>query len=358
MNAVDLARELISIPSTLGKTTDIENFVAGQLAPLVDVEFIEVPGKGRNVLARSIVNDQKPTIIFNGHLDTVEVCNGWTKDPFKPVIEGDRMYGLGTADMKGGVAIAMLAFQEAVKKGINAIFVGTIDEEGDSAGGFAIKDLGLKADLCLITEPSNEKIMLGCRGRYVMDVNVSGRSAHGAVPEKGVNAITEAGRLLSRLDELPLIDHDVLGKGSVCPLSVDGGTTTLSVPEECRIVIDRHVVPGETKESVMQDIRDLAGKIGSQAAFDVALSQERPTPFLEPYITSDNNLVSQFQDTVKGDIAYGKSVGDYNIFATMCPTIVHGPVGESWHSPDEWVSISSIENVMGNYIRFLDTFQS
>ncbi len=357
MNVIDLVAELVSIPSTLGKTTDIENFVAGQLSAIIDTEFIEVPGKGRCVLARSIADDKKPTIIFNGHLDTVEVCNGWTKDPFKPVIEGDKMFGLGTADMKGGVAVAMLAFQEAVRRGINAIFVGTIDEEGDSAGGFAIKDLGLKADLCLITEPSNEKIMQGCRGRYVVDVNVSGKSAHGAVPEKGVNAITEAGRLLSRLDELPLIHHDVLGKGSVCPLSVGGGTTTLSVPEECRIVIDRHVVPGETKESVMQDIRNLAGKIDSQATFDVALNQERPTPFLEPYITQDDELTRRFISTVKGDIAYGKSVGDYNIFATMCPTIVHGPVGENWHSPDEWVSISSIERCLENYMRFLDAFK-
>ncbi|MCK5038636.1 MAG: M20/M25/M40 family metallo-hydrolase [Thermoplasmata archaeon] len=358
MTTIDLLKELISIPSILGDTEKIENFVASQISDIADLEFIHVPGKGRCVLATVEQDPNLPTIFINGHLDTVEVCNGWTYDPFKPRVDGDRLYGLGSADMKAGVAVSIEVFRKAAERGLNVIFAGTIDEEGDSAGAFALKDLGIKADICLITEPSNEKVMLGCRGRYVVDVDVRGKSAHGAVPEKGVNAITEAGRLLARLDELPLKEHDILGRGSVCPLGIAGGTRTLSVPEECRIVLDRHVVPGETKETVVEDIRNLASSLKSQAVFSIGLNKERQTPFLEPYITSKNGLVKQFMEAVREDITYGKSVGDYNVFSTIAPTIVHGPIGDNWHSPDEWVSISSVERVMENYIRFLDTFKA
>ncbi len=362
MPPISLLKELISIPSILGDTGEIEEFVATQLSNIAVPEFIPVPGKGRCVLASVGQDPDLPTILINGHLDTVEVCNGWTGDPFKPVVDGDRLYGLGSADMKAGVAIGISVFKEAVDRGLNVIFAGTIDEEGDSAGGFAIKEHGIKAgpgieaDICLIAEPSNEKIMMGCRGRFVVDIVVSGKSAHGAVPGKGVNAITEAGKLLARLDELPLKEHDVLGKGSVCPLKVAGGTRTLSVPEECLIVLDRHVVPGETEETVVGDIVALADSLDSLASFDIGLNKERPTPFLKPYITPKDALASRFLEAVGGDISYGRSVGDYNVFATMMPTIVHGPCGDNWHGPDEWVSISSVERVLGNYIWFLDTF--
>ena len=318
-------------------------------------------GKGRCVVAKSIINDAKPVILLNGHLDTVEVCKGWTKEPFKPTVEGDRLFGLGSVDMKGGVAIAIMVFKEAVEMGLNVIFVGTIDEEGDSAGGFAVKEelekLAVKPDICLITEPTNDKIMMGCCGRYIIDVKVNGLSAHGAVPQKGVNAIVEAGRFVSQLDKLPLLDHEILGAGSVCPLDISGGTSTLSVPEECRIKIDRHVVPGETPESVMGDMRKLADSIGSQATFGIMPNKERPTPFLEPYITTRSDMLAQkFVDVVGGEITYGKSVGDYNVFSTIAPTIVHGPVGDNWHSADEWVSISSIERCLENYRKFFLSF--
>ena len=117
------------------------------------------------------------------------------------------------------------------------------------------------------------------------------------------------------------------------------------------------MVQGETGETVVGDVRAIADSLNSQARFYIGLNKERHTPFLKPYITPEDGLVSRFVKTVEGEVTYGKSVGDYNVFATMMPTLVHGPIGGGWHSPDEWVSITSIEKVMGNYIRFLDTFK-
>ena len=93
MDVIDLTKKLISIPSQIGQTTEIENFVASYLEkiPGAEVELQPVPGHGNNVIARCIHNPSNPTILINGHLDTVEICKGWTKEPFEPVIEGDRL---------------------------------------------------------------------------------------------------------------------------------------------------------------------------------------------------------------------------------------------------------------------------
>jgi len=349
-------KELVSIPSTLGQTTRVEEYVMAKLEKVENakVEYRPVGEVGRDVLAGVIIDEDLPTILLNGHLDTVEVCEGWSRDPFKPCIEGDRLYGLGSADMKAGIGIALEAFGHMAGTGkVNVRFAGTIDEEGDSRGAFALANKGLGGDLCLIPEPSNGNVMMGCRGRLVLEVKVKGTSAHGARPEEGVNAILEASSFLNSLDSISFVEHERLGKGSICPLDIRGGTRSLSVPEGCSILIDRHYVPGETAESVIDELREL-GK-GSQASFDISLYAGRTTPFLEPYITGEDGLVAKFMQAVNVETSYGKSVGDYNVFAQHMPTVVYGPTGGNWHSADEWVSISSISRCVEDYARFADS---
>ena len=352
MSVIDLLKELISIPSMLDNTTEIEDFTADVLRQTADPRFIEDEGKGRNVMASAVNDPSKPTILLNGHLDTVNVCGGWTREPFEPVVEGDRLYGLGAVDMKAGIALGLTIFGEMAGSGHNVIYTGSIDEERDSAGAFALIDSGIEADLCFVQEPTYEKVVLGCRGRYVIDVAVGGQSAHGATPEKGVNAVVEAGRLVSNLELVTVREHELLGKGSLCVLDMHGGTPTLSVPETCHIKIDRHVVPGDTADSVVTEIRELAQKLNSRADFDIYLNRERPTPFLEAFVTPKSALVSKFMEVSGAEVIYGRSVGDYNAFAKEFPTLVFGPYGENWHMADEWVSISSIDRCLEVYRKF------
>ncbi len=357
-DVLELTKKLVSIPSTIGNTHEIEGFVVDSLSKVKEAEasLLPVKGIGNNVVVSVIHDTSWPTILFNGHLDTVEVCKGWERDPFKPETQGDSLYGLGSADMKSGVAIAMLAFEHLAGLGcVNVRFAGSVDEEGDSAGAFALLDSGISADLCLIPEPSGGKVMMGCRGRVVFEAEVRGTSAHGSRPGDGVNAINEASRLVSELDNVPLIKHPQLGTGSVCVLEMTGGTRTLSVPDTCWMKIDRHYVTGETKDSMLADIRNAAAKLGSRASFDISYWKQRPTPFLDPYITENEGLVRRFAEAVGGESSYGKSVGDYNAFAKVMPTAVYGPMGTNWHAPDEHVSIRSIEECMAGYMRFADS---
>ncbi len=354
MDIIDLTKQLISIPSQIGQTSEIENYIASYLekVPGAEVELQPVPGHGNNVIARVIHHESLPTILINGHLDTVEICEGWTKEPFEPVIDGDRLYGLGSADMQSGVAVGMKAFDMlAALKNINVIFAGTVDEEGDSTGAFVLLDSGIKADLCLIPEPSSGTLMMGCRGRVVFQIDCRGASAHGAKPEDGVNAITEASRFIGKLENLPLLEHEILSPGSFCVLEFQGGTQTLSVPDYARIKLDRHYVIGETKEQMLADLEKVVLDINSPASFDIQFWQ-RKTPFLEPYLVENKGLAKEFSDIVGGNVTYGKSVGDYNAFAKHMPVVVYGPHGENWHGADEWVSISSIHESLAGYERF------
>ena len=356
MDVIELVELLISTPSQIGQTAEIESIVASYLEkiPGAEIEMQLVPNHGNNVIARCIHDSTNPTIFINGHLDTVEICQGWTKEPFEPVIDGDKLYGLGGADMLSGIAIGMKTFEALAKlKNINTIFAGTVDEEGDSTGAFTMIDKGIKADLCLIPEPSSGTLMMGCRGRVVFQVEVMGSSAHGARPQDGVNAITEASKLVGKLKDIPLLEHPQLSPGTFCVLEFQGKTNTLSVPDFAQIKIDRHYVIGETKEKMLADLQKAVLELGSPADFNISFLPQRKTPFLEPYLTESSGLAKEFCNIIDSQVTYGSSVGDYNAFAKHMPVIVYGPYGENWHGADEWVSISSIHEVMAGYERFV-----
>ncbi len=365
MEVMDLIKKLISIESITGNEHEIAEFIASQL-DFADVEMQNVDGFGPNVIARHVVNSDKPIIILNCHMDTVEVMQGWESDPFKPSIQGDKMIGLGASDMKAGIAIAMDVFRKAVEKDANIIFTAVSDEEGNSKGSFVLLEKlkkvlegKIEEGLSLIPEDSQEKVKLGARGRYVVEITVTGCSAHGATPEYGKNAIEDAAIIVDALKNLPLNSHPILGNGSICVLKIEGGGDSLSVPDRCTIRVDRHTVIGENKEQVMRDFEIMLKNLQLKCSYELNW-MKRETPFLEPYILEvDNPWAKRFLKTYQEfynkepDIAYGKSVGDFNAFGKLMPTIVFGPRGENVHGPNECVYLKSIIRCRDLYMKFL-----
>lgn len=359
MNVIELTKKLVSIPSENGNEFEIADFVAS----FINGELIEVEKNRANIICKAINNIERPKIILNAHIDTVERVKGWTKNPYGEV-EENKLYGLGASDMKAGLAIAIDVFEKLKnKKNVNIIFTACVDEEGISKGSyFLLKNEDISAELCLIPEPTNEKIMLGCRGRYVINIDVIGKSAHGARPELGVNAICVACEILKNLGKVKIREHTKIGKGSICPLKINGGTNTLSVPDFCKIKIDRHIVPSETSDMILKDFEEGINSLNIRSKVNLSL-EERETPFLEPYIVDKNNsFVKEFLLAFKNfyekdyEIFYGKSVGDYNLFAKFMPTIVFGPKGKNWHSCDEFVYIDSIKRCRDFYLYFINKF--
>lgn len=364
MDEVELLKKLVSIKSPFGEEDRISQFIAKTLEDNgFDVERVPVEGFGDDVLAR--LPGKGPTVVLNGHMDTVNLSPGWSRNPWGE-IDGDRLYGLGSADMKAGLAVLLSLFTEMAelpkRERPNLVFTAVSDEEGFSRGTWGLIESGKlnNADLVLVAEPTNEKLMLGARGRFVIKISAKGRKAHAARPQNGVNAIEELAKVVSNLSRIRMKKHPKLGRGSYCTLSFKGEADGLSVPDYAEAIVDRHTVVGESWASVQMELEKLTKKLGVTAEIKVEKSP-RPTPEMLPYVIRENlREVNVFKRAMKEQglepiTTYGKSVGDFNYFATYLrkTTLVFGPTGGNWHGSDEWVSINSVRRVKEVYRKFL-----
>lgn len=361
MTVVETAREMVRQASITGDEHDLAHALHDRLAKTApEVELQPVEGYGPNVVARS--PGDGPTILLNGHLDTVPVQGAWTTNPFEGEIDGGRLYGLGACDMKGGDACIVEAF-EAVhdEVDLDLWLVLTTDEEGHCQGAYRFFEaFQPDADLVIIPEATDEDVTLGARGRIAFEITVRGTGGHGAHPGDNVNAIDEAAEVIVALDDLPLADHPTLPPATAAALAIEGGNYSLSVPDACTIVLDRHLVPPETRDSATGDLRKLLDGLDLAVGADLDLV-DRPTPFLEPYeLTGNEPLVSDLLAFhtehlhAEPEIDHAKSVGDFNVFAQHAPTVVYGPEGGNLHKGDEWVSTDSLYRVEGFLEAFLE----
>jgi len=209
-DAIALARALVQIDSrnpTLAPDSPGEGDCARFLASVLhdwgfSVDLIEgVPGRP-NVVAR-LGSADAPALMLNGHLDVVGV-QGMSHDPFAAELREGRIYGRGSADMKGGIAAmcaAALSAADAVDDR-QILVTAVVDEEYDSVGMRALIEQGVRADLAIITEPTRLAICPAHRGFVWMEVRFRGRAAHGSRYDIGVDSITHAALVLAELEKL------------------------------------------------------------------------------------------------------------------------------------------------------------
>ena len=199
----------------------LAEYIAGRLRDLgLEVEIQEISDESCNVVGRLPVLDSSYTCLFAGHMDTVPIVDGWVRDALRLTAEGDRLYGLGACDMKGGIAGALVALEAIVKCGLRPL--GTIvvamlaDEERWSLGAKRFLKDPVKADFCLLGEPCFDKMAIGWPGKMAIDCTVKGVSGHAGRPWQGINAIDEASRYLTGLAQVTGRDLEAgYGKG-VC----------------------------------------------------------------------------------------------------------------------------------------------
>jgi acetylornithine deacetylase len=275
-DAVALARALIQIDSrnpTLAPDSPGEGDCARTLASVLDdwgfaVQLMEsVPGRP-NVVARLGPRDA-PALMLNGHLDVVGV-DGMVHEPFSAEIRGAKVYGRGSADMKGGIAaMCAAAVQGARADSARQILItAVVDEEYDSVGMRALLADGIRAEAAIITEPTRLAICPAHRGFVWLDVALTGRAAHGSRYDIGVDAITHAGLLLAELEKLEQtresgLRHRLLGRGSLHASKIQGGVGMSTYPEVCNLAIERRTLPGESVEQVLEEITDACAAVRS-----------------------------------------------------------------------------------------------
>jgi len=348
--AAALTARLVAHRSYPGEEGTVQREVAAWLARQgLPVELHATEGDRPNVLSR-IENGAGPTLLLTGHVDTVLAVDGWSCDPWRARREGDRLYGLGACDMKAGVAAALLAARALARRPDRwrgtLLFASVVDEEAYSIGARALIAGGLEADACVVTE-SSWRPCLGSVGKVLVRVEVEGKAAHASWPAAGVNAAVEAARFVAAVDALPVGPHPRL-TATRCVLSFHSGSAqyVITVPERATAVVNRMIVPGESGESVVAEMRALAERLDSPARFRFAVVP----PYYPPWESDPGHpFVAAFARAYAAETGQAPEwaytgFGDANLFAGEAgiPTVQFGPHGANFHQADEWVDVPSI----------------
>ena len=348
--------DMIRINSINGHEVNLADYVAKELRAMnLEPRYSYFPEDREAKVRPSVyttLDSGKPgkTLMLIGHIDTVKVAEGWTTDPFTPTEVGDRTYGLGAMDMKGGLAAILETLEyytqhrEELTGSILACFVS--DEEGLSKGTYQLVEEGITADYAIMAECRYDNVAIGFRGRYSFEVTVRGQAAHASrYPAVGENALISGGRLAAAIEALPTLTHPNLKHGTWCVRALEGGNKgTLVVPERCDLFVDRYVVPGETPELCVEQMLEAAKALGLEGKVEARL-KPRQSPYMQSFALEPADplvvtLQEQFQ-AVTGQVLpyeYDPSVCDSNILAVSLgiPTVTFGPSGSGMHGANEY----------------------
>lgn len=315
-------------------------------------ELIEVAPGRFNVVGK--LEGEGPTLLLNGHLDTVGV-EGMTIPPFAATLEGDRLLGRGSCDMKGGDAAILAAAARLAEGGPRPrlVVAFTADEEHASLGMAHLVESGIHADLAVVCEPTSLAVMPAHKGFVWLRALFRGRAAHGSRPEIGIDAIRHAGLYLAALDgyseELRTRPaHALLEYGSFHAGTIEGGTAESVYPESCALSLERRTMPGEEPETVVLEF---------QAVLDALL--ERHTDMdasLEMTLARPGTEVPESSELVQGLVAAARARGVESGVEGMSawvdaaflnearvPTVCFGPgdIAQA-HTEDEWIDVREI----------------
>jgi acetylornithine deacetylase/succinyl-diaminopimelate desuccinylase family protein len=244
---------------------------------------------GRANLSAILPGGDGPGLLLLGHSDVVPVGDGWTVPPFGGVVSDGRLYGRGSADMKGGLAACIVAMSALRDAGIELSgpveLASVVDEEETGKG---IRHYLAEGDHshflgCIVAEPTELQTIIAARGDSYVEVAVSGRAAHSGNPSDGVNAIYGAAEVVRELErihhELAAHGHPLVGPATWSVGQVHGGTGTSTVPAEAVVTADRRLLPGEDAAGVLADasarIRSL--DLGARGlGVDLRMTMEMP----------------------------------------------------------------------------------
>jgi acetylornithine deacetylase len=342
------------VPGGAGEP-EIAAFVAGWARDAgLQADVLEgTPGRP-SVVVRARGRGGGRTLLLCGHLDTVGVEG--MRDPHTPRIEGDRLYGRGAYDMKAGLAAALVACREAAALDVagDVVVAAVADEEHASLG--VQEALGaLGADAAIVTEPTELELVIAHKGFVWIEIEVTGRAAHGSRPHLGVDAIVKAGPILTELGELDeaLGDrtHPLLGRASVHASAIEGGGELSSYPARCVLALERRTLPRETVAGVEAEV---AGLLDRCRSADPALEATARTLLVrEPFeVSADAPIVDVVRAAATDVMGSAPAIGGASYWADAAfiaaagiPTVMLGPGGEGAHAAEEWVSLSETDAV-------------
>jgi acetylornithine deacetylase len=366
-DVTELAAQLVSIESI---NPDI---VAGGSGELAIARFVAewceraglettlselAPGRA-NVVAVARGQGGGGSLMLNAHMDTVGVA-GMT-EPLAPRLEGGRLYGRGSYDMKGSLAASMLATAEAKRRGLrgDVILTAVADEEFASIGTEAIA-AGMTANAAIVTEPTEHKLVVAHGGFVALEVEVHGRAAHGSRPHLGIDAIAKMGRVLVEIEELDRRlrahpTHAYVGSGSIHASLIEGGQEFSSYPARCLLQAERRTIPGETAELAEQELREIVARSGTGDP-DFSATISAPISREPCEVAEDAEIVRAVRRQATAVLGVEPELVGFAFWADSAllasagiPTVLFGPIGEGAHAEVEWVDVASLEHCVEIY---------
>jgi acetylornithine deacetylase len=362
--STQLLRDLVALPSVnpMGRALQgpelyehrvsayLEDFFRGLGVPC---ERQTVSPQRDNVVARLDSPGARRTLLLEAHQDTVPAEN-MTIDPFGGKVEDGRLYGRGACDIKGGLAAMLAAFarlaREKPRGAANVTLACTVDEEHTFLGVQELVKRGVRADMAVVAEPTQLHIVHAHKGLARWYLTTPGRSCHSSRPDQGTNAIYRMADVLAALRQLaeqlqaappdPLLGPPTLSVGRI-----EGGSSVNTVPDRCRIEIDRRLICGEDPRSARDQ---LLAHLRAAVAFPFELTDMLSTPALGPERSAE--LVERLGraiDSVTGShrvhaVPYGTDAS--TIALAGIPAVVFGPgdIAQA-HTCDEWVALDEVE---------------
>ncbi len=301
---------------------------------------------------------ERRAVLFSGHLDTVPAGDNWEHEVLAADIDDGKIWGLGTTDMKAGVAAMLMAMRAVKRSGAvlkgNLLFAGTAGEEIESMGAQELvreqklDDVGFM----VIGEPTGNRVITAEKGVLWLELRAKGQTSHGSLPHLGVNAIAHMSRLLEALqaEEIPYETHPLLGDFTMNIATIEGGVKTNVVPDACRVTIDTRTVIGQDHQQILDTVRQLIDRLCAEDPtlhIEVRSINERiplNIPFDDPYVQT---FVRQ-RDLVTGDTSVPTAAtfatdGSVFVPAYDAPMVICGPgLPEKAHQPNEYVEISRL----------------
>ena len=365
-NVVEIAKELIAVPSFLGaphKEERVGEVIKGYLDRRgIEVHSQEVGEHRENIVAVLHGKGNGKSLMLNGHLDTVPP--GEMKDAFSPRVQKGKLFGRGSADMKGALAAMVVALMDIAKSGIelagDLIFLGVVGEETGSPGmDYFLNHSQIKPDFAVVGEPTSLEIGIAHKGVAWIHLVTEGVPAHGSTPEKGVNAILHMMEIIGAIQanlipKLANKSHPLIGSPSINIGEISGGTDPNIVPEKCIVGIDRRWIPGESHASIMGEFHGVFGEVQRQipdlkakVSFIEAFDKVPHEPF---EIASDHPFVIKMSEVAKKSLGIVPRKVNLNYWtdgALLCkagiPTLIFGPGAPAQaHTKNEFVETEEL----------------
>lgn len=370
MNKTILQR-LISINSTNlpGNEMDMVKIILEYFPKNIKHQVID-HGNNRASLMIEIPGENKKSIAFIGHIDTVPVADedAWEYPPFEGRIVDKYIYGRGASDMKGGVTAMIMTALHLIEEGIvppyTIKFFFTADEESDGMGIKSIVNMGLLNDVIkiIIPEPSDEKIGLCEKGAIWFELEVKGKSSHASKPELGANAIDGLILFSKQLEDTIDLrsEHPLLGKGSFSLTQISGGVKTNIIPDEATGTIDIRTIPGMDHNDIINNAEKIAKKLTNKNT-NINIKINITNNRLPVSIDKEDDFIREIV-AVYNQLSYPVDFKGINFYTDASqvipfhhiPFVILGPGEENMaHQKNERIEIKSVDRMGKLYIHYI-----